>query len=363
MTNGKLKAISMMSIVILTMIHVTLINLPKDVIKYAKTDAWISIIILAIAAMACAYAFYSMSIKYPRMNFAEINTKVLGNFFGRLCIIIITIYYIVFISISIRLFQESIEAYLLDRTPKIVVIGVFIYVCAYCLIKGVRTTSILFDILLPGVLIIVLGILLMTYKNADFKNIMPVMHNGFKPVIRGSVEGSDTVLSCCIISYIMPYFEDAKKTKKWILIAVGIAMFIYFLLILMSLAVFGVIEVEYLNFPAVSLAKTIEMEVEIFERTESFFMAAWIPNAITSIIVFYIITTLNIKELFKVKSKKGINRIILFQIPIFLIIALIPKNIIELYKYLLISNKFAVGLILGYLPIFFLITTIKKGKG
>lgn len=363
MTNGKLKAISIMSIITLTMIHVTLINLPKDVIKYAKNDAWISIIILTIFSFIGAYVFYSISIKYPKLNFAEINTKVLGNFLGRVCIIIMTVYYFIFIGLSIRLFQESIEAFLLDRTPKIVVISMFVFTCAYCVIKGIKTTSILFDILFPGVLVIVVGILLLTYKNADFKNIMPIMHNGFKPVIRGSIEGIDTVLSCSIICYIMPYFEDAKKTKKWIFIAVGIAMFIYFLLVLMSLAGFGVIEVEYLNFPAIALAKTIELKVEIFERTESFFMAAWIPNAITSIITFYIITTLNIKELFKVKSRKGVNIIILFQIPIFIVISLIPKNIMHLYKFLLINNVFSIGLIFGYIPIFFLITKMKKGEG
>lgn len=359
---GKLKAVNMLSLLILTMLSIRLIILPRDIIEHAKCDAWISIIVVGIISYISAYIFYSISMKYPKLNFAEISTKVLGAFLGKISILIITIYTMTAIGLFLRLFSESIKTFLLEETPSIVVIIVLICACSYCLIKGIKTISIIYDILLPGVLVIIVTILFMTYKNAEFKNLLPCLHNGFRPVISGSLHAIQPALGCGIISYIMPYFEEAKETKKWINVAVAVAIFVYLLLIIMSLAVLDVMEIQQLNFPTISLAKTIDMREEIFERTESFFMAAWIPNAFTTIVTFYIITTLNIKELFNVKKASGINKIILLQTPFFVTIALLPRNVPKLNEYLILSNKVAAYLNLGYLPVFFLIV-LMKGKG
>jgi spore germination protein len=212
--------------------------------------------------------------------------------------------------------------------------------------------------MLPVVFFIIL-IALMTYENVELKNLLPIAHNGVKPIMRGSAHIIDSALGCSIVSYIMPYFENVKETKKWIFIGVTIAISVYMVLIVMCLLVFGVIEVQYLSFPAILLAKIIEFKAELFERTESFFMAAWIPAIFANIVVMCTTAILNLKEIFNTKKT---NRIILLIVPFIMISTFIPKNIIDVYEYLEFSNRITVYLSLIYFPILFIVVML-KGRG
>lgn len=170
----------------------------------------------------------------------------------------------------------------------------------------------------------------------------------------------DPALGCSIIAYVMPYFENIKETKKWILSGVILSIVFYLLIVIMSIAVLGVKEIQYLIYPTIVLPKAVELKSEVFERAESFFMATWIPKALTTIVIFYIVSTMCIKEFFNTGKT---NIVILAQLPIFVMIALFPDNIVQLYNYLNINNMLAIFLDLIYIPIFLSIVIFKdRGK-
>jgi hypothetical protein len=55
---GKLKSINMFSILVQGLIGIRILTLPRDVIKYAKSDSWISMIIMYGITLLTAYTFY-----------------------------------------------------------------------------------------------------------------------------------------------------------------------------------------------------------------------------------------------------------------------------------------------------------------
>jgi spore germination protein len=356
MINGKLKGVNMFSFVFLAMTSIRLITLPGDIVKYAKTDAWLSVLLIGILSIMNGYVFYFIAAKHPGLNFVQINIKLLGKIMGKVVALIICIYVFMSVGLSLRLLSNGIKVFLLDKTPSLVIILVFISACAYCLIKGIKTISIVFDIFLPIILLFSIVPLFLTYKNADLKNLLPVLHKGFKPVIAGSLQMIDPALGGSIIAYVMPYFENIKETKKWILLGVIVSIVFYFLIVVMSIMVLGVKEIEYLNYPTITLAKAVELKAEVFERTESFFMATWIPKALTTMVIYYIASTMCIKEIFNTGKT---NIVILAQLTAFVIIALIPDNIVQLYDYLKINNMLAIFLDLIYVPIFLFIVILK----
>lgn len=356
--HSKLKDVNMMSIVVLSMMSIKLITLPGDVIKYAKNDAWISVLLTGIITYLSAYIVYYIAVKYSGYNFAEINIKVLGPLLGRIPIILITTYAVVSAGISLRLFADSMKEFLLDRTPSIVIVTLMLFTCVYCLVKGIKTISIVFDMILPIILVIII-IILMPYKSAELKDLLPIGYGGIKPIVQGALQAIDPAIGCGIVSYVMPYFSDKKKTKKWVFIAVTIAIATYTIIVIMCIIVFGVIEVQYLNFPTISLAKTIEFRAELFERTEILFMAAWIPAVFANIVTLFIVATFNLKVIFNIKKT---NLDIFLIIPVVLIITFIPRNIVEVYKYLLMNDKLAIYINLIYIPILFIIVLL-KGEG
>lgn len=358
MMNGKLKGINIMSFIVFSMISIRLIVLPADIMKYAENDAWISVLISGVITYLTAYAAYYISSKHPGLNFAQVHTKLFGNLVGKIIITGIAIYAIISAGISLRLFADSIKMFLLDRTPTFIIVGLMVFACAYCMIKGIKTISITFDIIFPVVFIIII-ITLMTYKNAELKDLLPIAHSGIKPIIQGSLNAIDPAIGVGIIAYIMPYFEDIKETKKWIFIATTIGLIVYMLLVLMCILTFGSIKTEYLTSPGILLAKVIEFRAEIFERIESLFMAAWIPAIFANIITFCILVVLSLREVFNTKKT---NRIILIIAPFILIISLIPRGTQDVYGFLEFNSRIAVVISLIYIPIFFIIVAL-KGRG
>lgn len=356
---GKLKSKNMFSILVQGLIGIRILTLPRDVIRYAKSDAWLSMIIMYGITLATAYTFYWISTKYEGLDIAQINNVVFGKFFGRIMLIPITIYGILTVGLSLRLFAYSIKIFLLDKTPVIVIISLVLISCLYCIRKDMKTISIVMDILLPFVIISCMLLVILPITSADPRNLLPVLHRGIKPVIMGTLQIVDPILPCAIIAFIIPYFEETKSIKKYIFWAITVTSFIYLSIIVICLMTFGTTEINYILFPTLTLTKTIESRSLILERAESLFMISWIPITFTTILINYIACTLTLKALLNAKKD---TLIIYGQLPVFLAVALFPQNIVEVSKYLDYNSILALSMNFLYLPFFTSVVYFKNRR-
>lgn len=356
----KLEEIRMLSIVTHAMIGIELVTIPINAVKYAKNDAWLCpFLSSSFVGIACLLGFWICS-KYPGLNFAEINEKLYGKFFGKLSISINIIYNIFINGISLRFFGESIKIFLLENTPISVIMLVFLVVMGYIIMMDLETISIVFDILLPILLIFIFFILVISTKAITFYNLYPPLYHGFMPVIKGALSTMNPAGAAFIFAFILPQFSNPEKTKKFVFMGISIATIVYSIILALCIMVFGAEEIDYLLFPTLTLSKAVQFEVQIFERAESLFMAAWIPNTLTTLVVYFMISTISAKALFNTK-KDGLIK--LLQLPIIFTIALLPKNVTEVFSLLNYANIGLIFLNFGYVPFVALSVLIKKGLG
>lgn len=359
---AKLKGINMVSILIHAMIGIRIITLPRDVAKYAKNDSWISMVIMYFLILATGYAFYWIGLQYPGLNFSQINEVVLGKIIGKIIMIVIAIYTISSVGLSLRFFAESIRVFLLDRTPLNLIMIIMILTVMLCLRSGIKTTSIVFDILLPVLLVSIFFLLILPISATDPKNLLPVLHNGIKPVLRGSIEIVDPVIACGVIGYVLPYFKPTKKKSmiKYIFFSITVTSLIYLAILLLVIMIFAVNETQHLMFPTITIFKALSLQSQVFERAEAMFMTVWIPTTFTTLCVYYLVAVLNIKALFNTKKD---NIIFYILIAATMFIANIPKDMAEIFKYLEYNAVLAQILNLIYIPIFTLIVIYKVKRG
>jgi spore germination protein (amino acid permease) len=345
------------------MIGIRIVTLPRDVARYAKNDAWISMIIVYFVTLATAYAFYWIALQYPGLNFSQINEVVLGKVLGKVIMVAIGVYTISSVGLSLRVFAESIRIFLLDRTPLNLIMIIMILTVVLCLRSGIKTTSILFDILLPILLFFIAFLVILPITAADPKNILPVLHNGIKPVLRGAREIVDPVIACGIIGYVLPYFEQTKKESmiKYIFFSITLTSAIYLATLLLVIMIFGVNETQNLMFPTITIHKAIALQTQVFERAEAIFMTAWIPTTFTTLCCYYLVAVLNTKSLLNIKKDNLIFYILIVST---MFIANIPKDMAEMFRYLEYNAILAQILNLIYIPIFtfIVIYKVKRGK-
>lgn len=359
MMRDRLESVSIMAIVVHGMIGIRLLTLPRDVVQHAGTDAWISMLLASVITFITGYAFYWIGLKYPGLNFSQINEKVLGKFLGKFCLVVIGVYTLSSTAMLTRDFADTMDIFLLDFTPDWVIIIIIISACTYCVSAGVKTLSTVFDITFPLILITVIALLGLSTSAADPKNLLPVFQKGAVPVLKGTLEIIDPVLTTGVVGYLLPYFIKPESIKKWMFIGITIGSLIYLIIITLCIMVFGSNEVKYLVFPTLTLTKSIQLTVQIFERAESMLMVAWIPITFTTLVEFYFVSVLNFKALFNIKKDRAI---IYALAPISVILALLPGPITSVFRYLSYNAALAQVLNLIYIPLFTLVVFIKTRR-
>lgn len=325
----ELESVNICSFIIHAVIGFRLLSLPRDVVEYAENDGWISILIMGLYGLIIAYIFYWLGVKYKGLNYSQICERLFGKIIGKIIIIAIAIYTITYFGLGIRLFADGIKIFLLDKTPTVFIISIMMTACLYCLLKGIRTIAIVMDMLLPLVIAFILLLVVLSYQNINTMHLRPFFAAGIERILRGSREIADPFITIGIIGYIIPYFKNYKKMGRWIGLSVGISVGIYTLIILLCILSFGSTEMEYLIFPTITLSKSIKIGTNILERAESLYMAAWVPITFTTLLLYYLASTLNLKAFFNTKRDRII---ILSQIPLFFLIALYPDNIAQVFN-------------------------------
>ncbi len=353
---NKLKDINMVSFIVNSMVSIRLLTLPRDVIQYAKNDGWISVLVMGFLSFFIGWFFYWIGNRYKGFNFSQICEKIYGKILAKIIMIGIMLYTLSSFGLGLRTFGDGIKIFLLDKTPLLLIISVMSLCCLYCLLKGIKTISIVMDILLPPILFFILLLVLLSTTNIDFISLQPIFYGGIKPILQGALQITDPFLDIGIIGYVLPYFSNNKGTARWIFLSIGIGILIHFIIVIMCILVFGCDEMKYLIFPTITLSKSIRLDVKILERAESFYMAAWIPITFTTLLLHYFISTLNLKALFNTKRD---HLLIYGQIPIFFIIALLPQNIAEVFQFLHWNAQLSQILFFGLIPLTYMVELFK----
>ncbi|MFT9494438.1 GerAB/ArcD/ProY family transporter [Anaerosolibacter sp.] len=326
----QLNSIDMATFFIQATISLRLVMLPREIVRYAGTDSWISLLLGSSVVLVVSYMLWWLGVKFPGKNGSEIVRLVFGKFVGSMGLIAIAIHTIVSLAFGLRIFAGSIRIYLLPSTPEVIVIGVMLIISVYAVTKGLKTITTLINILLPQVLFFTIFMLILPYKRAEPQNIYPLFHSGIMDIVKGTLEVVDALYGFTIIAYIMPYFKEPRETKKWIFGGWIITTSIYLGLLLMCIMVLGAEEILWLVHPVLSLVKSILLKVSIVERAESFLMIGWVISVFIMICLSFFVSYENLKVLFGVRK---LNLFIYGQILFIVGIAFSPQNTAQVQIY------------------------------
>ncbi|MDR5659444.1 endospore germination permease [Serpentinicella sp. ANB-PHB4] len=355
----ELNGVDMLAFVVHGTVGIRLLTIPRDIVEIGSNNGWMSVALSAVIAFYLGFSFYWLYTKHPNLNISQIIEANLGKKIGKIIMVAIAIYIISTIGLSLRAFTDSVKMFLLDTTPRSVLVILGALPIVYGVSKGIKTLSIVLDLLLPLVILSTILLVVLASTSVDLENYRPVLHEGLMPVLKGSLQMVHPLLGIGIIGYIMPQFNEPKRVKKWIGIGVLISIGSYLAIVTLSILVFGSEETKMLIWPTISLSKAIQLETELFERAESLFMTMWIPIAFTTMVTFYYSSTLNLKVLF---DSNRDHLITYGQIPLFILIAVLPNSVVDNYKYLGWVNLLAMFFAFIIIPLVIVITLFKNRR-
>ena len=355
----KLHISHIMPLIVMASLGPRLLTLPREVSINAGNDSWLSVILGGMVAMALTWIIYWIMMNDPHLNLSQIFEKSFGKFIGKVIMVFFGLFIAFALGLALREFAVTISLYLLDTTPDIVTKGLLVLLCVYALDKGLGTISTMMNILFPISLTLLFILLLLSWNNVEIPNVLPVLHRGIFPVVKGSYSVINALSSLLLfIGYITPYIGDLKGGYLWVTATKSLSILIYLLIMLMCIFVFGAAETSRLLYPTITLSKSIQIRAQLFERAESLMMTVWIINTFAVTVVASFVAIENMKALFGIEKKR---MLIYVQMTAVYLLAHIPRNAAMQEKIMGYFDMVTLSIVM-LIPIIGGITLLKKRR-
>ncbi|ULM97559.1 spore germination protein [Peribacillus frigoritolerans] len=336
-----------------------LLTLPRSSTEKVHTpDVWISVIIGGIITIIAGVIMVKLSQQFPDKTFYQYINEIVGKWVGSFLSLVIICYFLMTSGFQLRSMAEVIRYLLLEGTPTWAIIMIFMWVGLYLIIGGINPIARLFEIILPLTVILFLVVTLMSIKIFEIDNLRPVLGDGVIPVLKGVKTTALAFSGPEIMLLLIPFMNSPKKAVKALLVGVSIPLIFYVITVVMVIGALSVDGVVTRTWPTLDLIRSFEISGLIFERFESLLLVVWIMQIFATFTITYFAAALGLAQL----TKKSIHPFMFGLLPILYIIAMIPKNMNDLFKQGDFVGNIALFLF-GLLPLLLLIISrIKGGK-
>ncbi len=247
--------------------------------------------------------------------------------------------------------------FLLEGTPTWAIIMPFMWVGLYLIIGGVNPIARLFEIIFPITIVIFLIVTFMSLGIFEIDNVRPVLGLGMLPVLKGIKTATLAFLGPEIMLLIVAFMKKPDKAVKVVLVGLSIPLIFYVITVVMVIGALSIDGVVMKTWPTLELMRSFEIPGLIFERFESFFTCDLDYANICYLYYHLLCSFFRLAQLFK----KNIHPFMYGLLPIIYIIAMIPKNINDLFKFGDMIGNIALFLF-GVLPLMLLLISKLKGR-
>ncbi len=333
-------------------------SLPRLVTTEAGTHGWLAVIVGAIPAYISIWLIVNLGNKFPGQNFVGLSKQLFGKYLGSFLVIAFIIYIVIYQSIVIRIFVETTSLYMLPSTPIPVILFLVQASVVYIVMQGGKVIGRLNELLFY-ISVAILLLLLCAFSQADCTNILPLGDIDLGGLWQGALSASYAYAGTEVLLVVFFMVNNKDKALKAALTGQTIVLVIYFIVVVLSILVFGIYAMEEMLRPLLILLKGVEFP--LFDRLELFFLSFWMGLGIRPVI--------NLGLAAAYSSSMLINRnfnyykiIVLLTGILMYFIALIPKNVLQAMEWSVYIGYVYLGVALSYPLLYSLLGFLRRDK-
>lgn len=336
-----------------------ILTLPRTSVEKVKTpDVWMTVVLGGLIAMMAGVIMVKLSQQFPEKTFYQYSQKIVGKWVGGLLCLLIIGYFLITSGFQVRSMAEVTGFLLLEGTPTWAIIMPFMLIGLYLNIGGINPMARLFEIIFPITVVFFLLVTFMSFKLFEIDNLRPILGLGVLPVLKGIKTTALAYTGPEIMLLLVAFMKQPNKAVKVVLVGTVIPLVFYVITVMMVIGALSIDGVVARTWPTIDLIRSFEMPGLIFERFESLLLVIWIMQMFATYTVGYYAAALGLAQIFQKKVHPFMYAIL----PFIYIVAVIPKNINDLFKLGDMLGNAALFLF-GLLPLLLLIVSRwKEGK-
>ena len=328
------------------------------ILNHAGRDCWLSVLAALLPALIIGYVVSSLSRLYPGATLVEYCQLIIGKWPGRALALGFLGYFFHDAALSVRGFGEFFTSSITPRTPIIVYFAAIVILSTYAVRCGLevlaRTNAFFLCILIPiGLLASVL-----THKDKDYGNFLPILEQGPVPMLMGALNLVALYSTFLVMSMVFPHVNKQHKLKKASILTMGILVAMFIGPVTGPVALFGGERSAGMSFPTFQMLRDIQ--IAELQRLDLIAIFLWSLGSFSKVSLFLFAITYGLSRLLKLKD----HRVLAAPTGALLVICslLLSDNFMEVYRFLQNAYPFySVPVGMGIPIVLLLIARLRKG--
>jgi spore germination protein (amino acid permease) len=275
------------------------LTLPREVAQGANTDGWMSIIIGWAITTCVSLCIIQIMAKHPGYSFLDVLTRYLGNWLGKVAMLLWILYAVLAAVSLIFSLLYVIHIWILPRSPMFLIMILLSIPMVMLACKGVLIISryavftVLFTLWMPLLLFIPL-------KDSHWIYLLPLLKEGWMPVLHTVKSTIIAFLGFEFAFVLYPYLSNKSSAKKGIVLANLITLFVYLQVTFVSFVYFSPDGITKFLWPTLSLVTPFHFS--FLERFEIIFLSFYLFIIFDSCIPYIFTASDGINQLLNKKS-------------------------------------------------------------
>jgi len=301
---GKISPGQAAVLMILTVLATENLIQPTISANYARADAWMLTVFAAVFQLGLIFIIDRTGKMFPGESPVHWTRTVLGTYLGMAVIILYLFYQLWLNCLIIRTIAEFLLTAFMPDTPIAVFVIVLTLLAAWVVKAGLEVLVRCATFIIPVFLVTFCLILVLLVREMDLSQITPVLEQGIKPVLKGSILPIVWRGEIVLMFFLWPYLnrpEQGFKAMVWVVVAITIVMLPTTIAVT---TIFGPTAPHHI-FPTYALVRYISVG-QFVERVDAVVMALWIAGAFIKIGAFYYVVCLVLSELLKLKEYQAV---------------------------------------------------------
>lgn len=290
-------------LVILCYLGTAILITPRGLAFEAKQDAWIAVLFGIIFSLFLVWLYNSLGSLFPNMTIVQYSQKLLGKWLGKLLSFFFIIFAFLNAAMLLWFVGDFIATQILIETPIEAINTLFMIIIIMAARLGLETFSRAAEVMFPFVIIFFILLILLIIKDIEVLNMLPILENGIKPIIRGALLfTSYSSVTLIILLMIFPSNIDKQiYAKKAFLKGNLIAGLIIFIITDLCILVLGYDLTARNTFSVYILAKKINVS-DFLERVEVVIAVSWIITIFYKILFYFYGSVLGLAQILNLKD-------------------------------------------------------------
>ncbi|MGY4690153.1 GerAB/ArcD/ProY family transporter [Salibacterium sp. K-3] len=323
-------------------VGIGVLSYQQVIAKVSGHDSWISVILAGLTVSALIWFIYYL-LNSGDTDIVGIHRNVFGRWFGGLCSLAFIFYLFVLGIVVLRTYIEIVQVWVFEDMPTWMLTVLAAYFLYYVISGGFRTVTGLCvaGVFIPSVLFFVL---LMPLQYGTFINLLPVLDTPLKDLMLGSKEATLSFLGFEILLLFYPFLKEARSSQKWAQLGHWASVFVYTVLMVVTLAFFSERQLRMTIWPTLSLFKIIEFP--FIERFEYLGISLWLVIVAPNIALSFWAASRGMKRVFSMKQRNAI--IVLLIITVLVTPFIENRENIEMFNE--VVSRIGLWIVLAYIP-------------